>query len=123
LFFKEKGNTTIFEYTYGEVPASIIEPPLNIKADEDTYNPVRIMHLGLFGEEVGLYIGGDIDWEDKGMEQPIIGEIDYNISLEESGIVVEAAGHEGGTAMGSEAYTILDNPTTRSEFINQLFEV
>jgi len=76
-----------------------------------------------FGEEVDLDKGGDINWEDQDIEQPITGEIDYNISLEESGIVVEAAGHEGGTAMGSEAYTILDNPTTRSEFINQLFEV
>lgn len=34
----EKGNTTMFEYTYGEAPASIIEPPLNIKADEDENN-------------------------------------------------------------------------------------
>jgi len=76
-----------------------------------------------FGEEVGLDKGGDINWEDQDMEQPMTGEIDYNISLEESGIVVEAAGHEGGMATGSEAYTILDNPTTRSEFINQLFEV
>jgi len=75
-----------------------------------------------FGEEVGLDEGSDINWEDQDIEQPT-GEIDYNISLEESGIVVEAAGHEGGTATGSEAYTILDNPTTRSEFINQLFEV
>jgi len=33
--FAEKGNTTIFEYTYGEAPATIIEPPLNIKTDED----------------------------------------------------------------------------------------
>lgn len=31
----EKGNTTTFEYTYGEVPALLIEPPLNIEADED----------------------------------------------------------------------------------------
>lgn len=28
----------MFEYTYGEVPVSIIEPPLNIKADEDESN-------------------------------------------------------------------------------------
>lgn len=28
----------MFEYTYGEAPASIIEPPLNIKADEDENN-------------------------------------------------------------------------------------
>lgn len=38
FFFIEKGNTTMFEYTYGEVPVSIIEPPLNIKGDEDESN-------------------------------------------------------------------------------------
>lgn len=76
-----------------------------------------------FGEEVNLDAGGDIDWGDEGAEQPAAAEIDYNISLEESGIVVEAAGHEGGVATGCDAYTILDNPITRSEFINQLFEV
>lgn len=76
-----------------------------------------------FDEDVDLNAGGDIDWGDGNAEQPVTEEIDYNISLEESGIVVEAAGHEGGMATGSEAYTILDNPTTRSEFINQLFEV
>lgn len=57
------------------------------------------------------------------MEEIPPGDIDYNISLEESGIVVEAAGHEGGTATGTEAYRVLDNPATRDDFINQLFEV
>jgi len=76
-----------------------------------------------FGEEIDLNAGGDIDWGDVDAEQPAAEQIDYNISLEESGIVVESAGYEGGTATGFEAYTVLDNPTTRSEFINQLFEV
>ncbi|XP_011647565.1 CDK5 regulatory subunit-associated protein 3 [Pogonomyrmex barbatus] len=132
----EKGNTTTFEYTYGEAPMSIIDPSLNIKADEDESNgrpnvdanTIDFGNLDLeygeidFGEEVDLNAGGGIDWGDESTVQPAE-EIDYNISLEESGIVVEAAGHEGGVAMGSEAYTILDNPTTRSEFINQLFEL
>lgn len=77
-----------------------------------------------FGEEVDLETAeGDIDWGDESTEQPIAEEIDYDISLEESGIVVETVGHEGGVAAGCEAYTILDNPATRVEFINQLFEV
>lgn len=76
-----------------------------------------------FGEEIDLSAGGDIDWGDGGAEQSATEEVDYNISLEESGIVVEATGHEGGVARGHEAYTILDNPKTRFEFINQLFEV
>nr|XP_012227194.1 PREDICTED: CDK5 regulatory subunit-associated protein 3 [Linepithema humile] len=133
----EKGNTTTFEYIYGEAPVSITEPPLNIKVDEDENNEkaditmdantVDFGNLDLngeidFGEEVSLDAGGDIDWGDAA-EQSAGEEIDYNISWEESGIVVEAAGQEGGMAVGTEAYTILDNPTTRSEFINQLFEL
>lgn len=77
-----------------------------------------------FGEEADLETArGDIDWGEENPEQPVAEEIDCNISLEESGIVVEAVGHEGGVATGCEAYTILDNPATRAEFINQLFEV
>lgn len=77
-----------------------------------------------FGEEIDLEMEeGNIDWGDESTEQPAAVEINYDISLEESGIVVETVGHEGGVATGCEAYTILDNPTTRAEFINQLFEV
>lgn len=75
-----------------------------------------------FGD-VNLEAGGEIDWGDENVEEAVLGDIDYNISLEESGIVVEAAGHEGGIATGTEAYTVLDNPSTRNDFINQLFEV
>ncbi|KYN03614.1 CDK5RAP3-like protein [Cyphomyrmex costatus] len=132
----EKGNTTMFEYTYGEAPTSIIEPSLNIKLDKDESNKqssvddntIDFGNLDLdkeidFGEEVALDTGGVIDWGDEGAEQSVTEEIHSNISLEESGIVVETVGHEGGVATGSEAYTILDNLTTRSEFINQLFEL
>ncbi|XP_070162322.1 CDK5 regulatory subunit-associated protein 3 [Polyergus mexicanus] len=131
----EKGNTTTFEYTYGEAPSSIVEPPLDIKADEDESNEKTSVNVDSntidfgnldqeidFGEELNLDAGDDIDWGDEDAEQPVA-EIDHNVFLEESGIVVEAAGHEGGIAMGSEAYTLLDNPITRSEFINQLFEL
>lgn len=66
---------------------------------------------------------GEIDWGDGNVEEVAPGDIDYNVSLEESGIVVEAAGHEGGVATGTEAYTVLDNPSTRNDFMDQLFEV
>ncbi|KAL6437066.1 hypothetical protein ACFW04_004991 [Cataglyphis niger] len=133
----EKGNTTTFEYTYGEAPSSIVEPSLNIKINEDESserpsvnvdsNTIDFGNLDLnqeidFGEEVNLDTGDDIDWGDEDAEQSAA-ELDHKIFLEESGIVVEVAGHEGGIAIGSEAYTILDNPITRSEFINQLFEL
>lgn len=50
-------------------------------------------------------------------------QIDFNISLEESGIVVQFSGTEGGVARDKEAVTILDNPETRNTFINELMEV
>lgn len=74
-------------------------------------------------DDANLDAEGEIDWNIENIEEVPPGNIDYNISLEESGIVVEAAGHEGGIATGIEAYTVLDNPSTRNDFINQLIEV
>nr|XP_012137613.1 PREDICTED: CDK5 regulatory subunit-associated protein 3 [Megachile rotundata] len=138
----DKGNTTTYEWMYGEPPLSISEPPLNISFDDDSDKKEvdNVENVGIdfgeidinrgienggidFGDDVNLDAGGDIDWGDENVEEVPPGDIDYNISLEESGIVVEAAGHEGGTAAGTEAYRVLDNPATRNDFINQLFEL
>ena len=73
-----------------------------------------------FGD-VNLEVG-EIDWGHVNEEQIEEGDIEYNISLE-SGIVVEADGNDGGVATGKEALTILDNPSTRNDFIDQLFEL
>lgn len=45
------------------------------------------------------------------------------MSLEESGIVVEEQGVCGGVARGKDALTLLDNPATRNQIIDQLVEV
>ncbi|KAF3425618.1 hypothetical protein E2986_13097 [Frieseomelitta varia] len=133
----DKGNTTTYEWIYGEAPLSISEPPLNINLDNEDLEKKKVVDVdntGIdFGEidingdinfgDVNLEVGGEIDWGNGNLEEAVAGDIDYNISLEESGIVVEAAGHEGGNATGTEAYTILDNPPTRDDFINQLFEL
>ncbi|XP_033216908.1 CDK5 regulatory subunit-associated protein 3 isoform X2 [Belonocnema kinseyi] len=134
----EKGNTTTYEWTYGEAPLSIVESPLDISLDDDerqfddtidfgdnSVEGVNISGLDLndtidFGD-VSLE-EGEIDWGDVNIDQIVEGEIDYNISLE-SGIVVEADGNDGGVATGKEALTILDNPSTRNDFIDQLFEL
>lgn len=133
----DNGNTTTYEWVYGEAPLLISEPPLNINLDNEDLEKKKVVDVDNaeidFGEidingginfgDVNLEVGGEIDWGDGNVEEAIAGDIDYNISLEESGIVVEAAGHEGGNATGTEAYTILDNPSTRNDFINQLFEL
>lgn len=80
-----------------------------------------------FGElgagEIDFGGDGEIDWGNIEAADGTAEEIDFNISLEESGIVVEAAGLDGGIATGVEALTVLDNPATRNEFIDQLLEV
>ena len=134
----EKGNTTTYEWIYGEPPLSISEPPLNTTFDSSNLEEKKVEDIenaGIdfgeidlsrdidLGDDVSLGDGGEIDWGDGNIEEIAPADIDYNVSLEESGIVVEAAGHEGGNATGTEAYTILDNPTTRSDFINDLFEL
>ncbi|KAG7203765.1 hypothetical protein KM043_013788 [Ampulex compressa] len=134
----DKGNTTTYEWIYGEAPLSIVEPLLNISSEDNPEDRIEIpdmangeidfggLDLNLdidLGRDADVDVGGDIDWGDGDAEAAAVEDINYNISLEESGIVVEAAGHEGGTATGNEAYTVLDNPTTRTDFINQLFEL
>lgn len=61
---------------------------------------------------------GEIDWGDVGVPEAIA-----EISLEESGIVVSDSGLDGGVARGEEAYTVLDNPFHRDQFIDEVFEV
>ncbi|XP_015117127.1 CDK5 regulatory subunit-associated protein 3 [Diachasma alloeum] len=132
----DKGNTTTYEWTYGEAPLSVVESPLNVDLDDEEKIPFgddNIVDLGDsaenagidFGDEINLEEGGEIDWGNVAdVDEEGHGDaVDFNISLEESGIVVEAAGHEGGIATGTEALTILDNPKTRSDFINQLLEL
>lgn len=65
--------------------------------------------------------GGDIDWG--GDDPAAVNEIDYNISLEDSGIKVESSGLAGGVAKNDQALTILDSPSYRDQFLDELFEV
>ncbi|KAJ9598386.1 hypothetical protein L9F63_010908, partial [Diploptera punctata] len=120
----EHGNTTTYEWTYGEPPLKIEEPPLNIVdegeidfGDLDNGNVNEIDFGDVTLEE------GEIDWG-MNVESPENNEeIDFNISLDESGIVVESSGTEGGVAKDKEALTVLDNPVTRNRFIDELMEV
>lgn len=123
------GNTTVYQYIYGEPPLSIEEPPVTFLADESNDKPdlvVEEIDFGDIGGEINLEVG-DIDWGIAEEIAPDIQEnpvdIDVNISLEESGIVVESAGCSGGIAKGNEAYTLLDSPKYRDHFIDELYEV
>nr|CAD7256849.1 unnamed protein product [Timema shepardi] len=148
----KNGNTSTYQWVHKEPPLSIEEPPLNIKFDDepeddaagdsetidfgdDTGDSIDFGSLGDadaanidFGD-ITLEGGGDIDWGGIEVVNPSAGdgavteEIDFNISLEETGIVVESSGLEGGVAKGQEALTILDNPSTRNTLFDEIKEL
>ncbi|XP_073811457.1 CDK5RAP3 protein homolog isoform X2 [Musca autumnalis] len=146
------GNTTVYQYIHKEAPLSVEEPPikLNLSEENEMKNNDNEIDFGGddnggasstisgemidFGElnlesggEGGIDFGdsgetGDIDW---GIESaPTEGvEINFDIPIEEYGIVVEGAGMDGGVAKGDQAYTLLDSPSYRERFIDELYEL
>ncbi|KAG5666856.1 hypothetical protein PVAND_014864 [Polypedilum vanderplanki] len=128
----KSGNTTVYEYKFGEAPVKIEEPPLsfsvnddeeeNAEADEIDFGDEEIDFGGEGAAEVNLEVG-EINWDLDGIEENSPVEIDFNISLENSGITVEEDGMSGGVARGDEAFTILDSPQYRDIFLDELFEI
>lgn len=133
------GNTTTYEYTYGEKPVSVEEPTSDAtlttdkeeSANIDFGDDVQIDFSSLsvekeidFGDSPGDSPNeGDIDWGNTSTTEEEFEIVDIDINLEESGIVVENSGLDGGIAKGNDAYTILDNPKTRDQIINDLMEL
>ncbi|XP_055642719.1 CDK5RAP3-like protein isoform X2 [Toxorhynchites rutilus septentrionalis] len=133
------GNTTVYEFLYSEAPLSIVEPPVKFDVEESVATESGGIDFGDgdgnidFGDaaidygagdesEVNLEVG-DIDWGAPEEPTPDDNEIDFNVSLDESGIVVESDGNAGGVARGDEAYSIFDSPSYREKFINELLEL
>lgn len=132
----EKGNTTVYEYIHHEAPLSIEEPPLEIKLTVDDNGVSNVVNEINFDDgeidfgndidygdieniqEVTLETG-DIDW---GSDETNTTEINFDISLKDSGITVESSGMEGGIAKSHEALTVLDSPIYREQFLDELFE-
>nr|CAG4644866.1 EOG090X07S9 [Leptodora kindtii] len=128
-FINKRGNTTVYEWRYGEPPLRIEEPPLlidttsaDVTADQEE---IDFGDGGVdFGSEEVELETGDIDW----------GQIDMLNDAHELGlegltctedvdIVVESDGVEGGIARDNEALTLLDYHKTRNAFIDELMEL
>lgn len=135
----KSGNTTVYEYKYSEAPVTIEEPPLPFKLDDDDDHRNNEIDFGdsqdidfggtidfgddLAGNEIALE-AGEINWGgDDDVAVVENQEIDFSISLEESGIVVEEAGMLGGVAKDDEAFTILDSPHYRDVVLDELYEL
>lgn len=130
----DKGDTTTYEWIYGVAPLTIVPPIFNFNIEEETGDKndneidydIGMNAIDFNDENIEMGDGNDINWGD--IDDMVAVEknddgIDYDLSLEESGIVVEAAGREGDIATGNDALTIIDNPSTRNNFIDQLLEV
>ncbi|XP_057669911.1 CDK5RAP3-like protein [Diorhabda carinulata] len=136
------GNTTTYEYIYGEQPIVIEETSPDIPLDSspsesdkidfgdiDFGDNVTKMNIDIDNEDTIDFgdNGNDqnIDWGTNNSEEgfEIVSHADLDINLEESGIVVEKTGLDGGVAKGEEALTILDNPKIQEQVINNLVEL
>lgn len=127
----KSGNTTVYEYKYSEAPIKIEEPSLKIKFEDQEQNDGIDFNDAINFDEDEIDFGGDgevnlevgdIDWGG-GDDQGQVQEIDFNISLDESGIIVEEQGMLGGTAKDDEAFTLLDSPNYRDTFLDELYEL
>lgn len=83
--------------------------------DEIDFGDVNIAQVEIEDEGEN---NAQIDWGDIGEAGAIA-----DISLEESGIVVADSGLDGGVARGEEAFTVLDSPLHRDQFIDEIYEV
>ncbi|XP_050304864.1 CDK5 regulatory subunit-associated protein 3 [Anthonomus grandis grandis] len=143
----QNGNTTTYEFKYGEKPLEIEEGCFEnrVSTSEDTNNEIDFGDNIDFGEGGGeIDFGDQIVIESPGTVEQVIGQgssrgssneesfeiVNYDdlsqqitTNFEESGIVVEQSGQDGGIARGQEALTILDNPETREQIINDLCEL
>ncbi|KAJ8959360.1 hypothetical protein NQ318_022046 [Aromia moschata] len=121
-YLVRNGNTTTYEYVYGEKPIKIEESPiLAVEGPEHESDSID------FGDNVGE-IDFEISTDDNAIDfgETAGGEnqdIDWEVNLEESGIVVEKSGLDGGVATGDEALSLLDNPKTHEQIINNLVEL
>ena len=134
-FLIEHGNTTVYEWKYGEKPIEVEEPVLEFQEDDDEpNNDIDIAEDIDFGDDAEIDFGGEGDAIDFGDDT---GEIDFGDSgaeidfgddqenfdldgVDTSTIVVEEGGMAGGVARNDEALSLLDNRRTRTIIVDEL---
>ncbi|KAL9922647.1 CDK5RAP3 protein homolog [Glossina fuscipes fuscipes] len=143
----EFGNTTVYQYCHKEPPLSVEEPPLklNLSETQSVRSPAdnevdygddnggtsstisaEIIDFGELNLETETELVNeavDIDWGGSESTAANAVEINFDIPIEEYGIVVEGAGMDGGIAKGDQAYTLLDSPTYSERFTDELCEL
>ncbi|KAF5906349.1 CDK5 regulatory subunit-associated protein 3, partial [Clarias magur] len=131
-FIQKKGNTTVYEWKTGNVP-TVIERPVVEDAPPDTVTDEMIDWGDLCSgvEEVSFGTTGEegVDWGvtlESGKEETDDGGIDWGDTTTAAvEIEVVAAGTDcpEGVARGEDALSLLENPKTRNQFIDELMEL
>lgn len=123
----EFGNTTVYQYIHKEAPLAVEEPPIRLNLSEGNASKddnavaeidfgtddnggtsstvsAEIIDYGDFGSgDLPESDGGNIDWGIESAPTDAV-EINFDIPVEEYGIVVEGTGMDGGTAKGKFFY-------------------
>ncbi|MCJ8738544.1 hypothetical protein PDJAM_G00037010 [Pangasius djambal] len=131
-FIQQKGNTTVYEWKTGNIP-TVIERPVVEEAPPDTVTEETIDwgDLCSSAEEVnfGTTAEEGVDWGitlGSGKEETGDGGIDWG-ETEPAAVEIEvvAAGTDcpEGVARGQDALSLLENPQTRNQFIDELIEL
>ncbi|XP_048870236.1 CDK5 regulatory subunit-associated protein 3 [Brienomyrus brachyistius] len=135
-FIQQRGNTTVYEWRTGGAPC-VIERPTMEEAPLDTVTEEAIDWSALDSLEetggtqaldFGISMEGDVDWgvsSEPGAESAENG-IDWG---EDTACPVEieildvGADCPEGVAKGEDALSLLENPQTRTQFIDELMEL
>jgi len=108
----KNGDTTTYEWLHGKKPLSIEEPKLDIQIEEQESAVSDELDFSCLDADTGGIECVDIDWSDGG-------DIKWSDEVE----VVQKDDAACGVAKDSEALTVLDNPTTRAQFLDNLHEL
>ncbi|KAM3923940.1 CDK5 regulatory subunit-associated protein 3 [Leptodactylus fuscus] len=130
-YVQEHGDTTVYEWRTGEVPATVERP--EIKEVEESSTPaeegdIDWGDLGLATETPALQASEEINWgivseTEATAADGIVWDVEESVPGEI--ITVLEDGHDvpPGVARGSDALTVLENTDTRNQFVDELMEL
>lgn len=128
----EKGNTTTYEWRTGDIPEIVEEPKIDIALPgdihSDTDDQIDFGDTGSaidFGDDSSSSPNGDyvhIEKIDFG-EFEENSEIKWEMSDTSKSNIEIIQGECGKVARGDDALSLLDNPVTRNNFMNELMEL
>jgi len=135
----DKGNTTVFEYQFGHAPSRTVVPvveglDLDIQ-DDEAKNDIdwgdidvndagdadsQMMEIADIAWEApdGVSDENEIDWGSIDVTSGVNDALDLEVIGDSN---VSTDGED--VAMGKDALTLLENPETRSNFLNELAEI